>query len=553
MLRLLDLHDDLLAESFSHATPKELYNLLQASKPCCRHVQAAAKRRAERWYRPLPESRFFCSVHENALHKLHFVELLLRLECTTISGSRAHTVCMHPTSGQVFAWGSGVEMDEDNYPHLYPAVIAAEADADGVYYCCLAQLGLGELIGPPTLKAEPMAGLAGVVVREVAVSDHQTLIVGACGGVWSCGIRYGSWGSDGYEFGLESACGHEVYSELTVPRRIETFECETLDGEWFARVVRRTYHHVFICRIATGEDHSLLVCDAGLIYSFGEGGYGQLGHGDFESKRIPTAISTMHFMGLNTCSRGTGRRTYHDVYGDRACQVSASRAVSLAVTHNGTLCGWGIGGAALGLGPAHSSSWGLLGRVSVPTRVEFPDPVCIKQAVAANNRILAVTCNGSLYTCGYHPHRLGHGEDVHFYPGHPGRLPPNAYVPRLVSTFAGKRVHAVAAGHGHNVVLMESGEVFTFGDNSHLQLGLTTADGDAVSDFVCVPTAFKALEGLGVVEVAAGASHTIVRLANGELRTCGSNDHGQLGREPDPESLYSAAPGVVVLASNSSS
>ena len=43
------------------------------------------------------------------------------------------------------------------------------------------------------------------------------------------------------------------------------------------------------------------------------------------------------------------------------------------------------------------------------------------------------------------------------------------------------------------------------------------------------PTAVAALAGEKAAEVAAGESHTVVRLAGGELRAIGSNEYGQLG------------------------
>jgi RCC1 and BTB domain-containing protein len=127
-----------------------------------------------------------------------------------------------------------------------------------------------------------------------------------------------------------------------------------------------------------------------------------------------------------------------------------------------------------------------------------------------------------------------------------GASEPSAFVPRLVAALAGKRVRAVQAGFGHNVVLTEAGEVFTFGDGGQMQLGLSDDHGDGDTDDHYVPAAVTALAGMQVEEVAAGGAHTIVRLASGELRSFGSNTSSQLGHSEDAR-LYSATPRVVAL------
>ena len=59
-----------------------------------------------------------------------------------------------------------------------------------------------------------------------------------------------------------------------------------------------------------------------------------------------------------------------------------------------------------------------------------------------------------------------------------------------------------------------------------------------------MPTPVAVAEGLAPVEdVASGAYHTVVMLANGELRAFGSNKCGQLGSESNSEA--GAEPGAM--------
>jgi alpha-tubulin suppressor-like RCC1 family protein len=549
---LLDLHDELLVELFSRAALPDLVCLLQTCKACRQLVDLAAARIAKLWYhRPLPAQSALCwgPTGETSIHRLHYLVALLARERTTIAGGVCHTVCMRPGDGRVFACGCGEEVQERDHAELHAAVVAASQAADAEEeQCCLAQLGLGSLIGPPVLEAQPLVGLAGVTIVEVAASSNHTLLLGACGGVWTCGIRFEVLDRSNDDrvitTSMESACGHDVPSELTVPRRVETFYQESC-AAWPWGAAQIAHHQVRICRIATADDHSLLVSDEGTLYSCGAGEYGQLGHGDFAPfKRIPTAVDFVRHIAMDStpfAQRGITSPTVHSVYGYRPCQVSACLGASLAVTHNGVLCSWGVANAARGLGPSHlGSGRPFFENVGVPTRVTMPGGVRVRQALAANNRTLAVTTDGSLYTFGNHPNRLGHGETTF---GPVGASDPSAFVPRLVAALAGKRVRAVQAGHGHNVVLTEAGEVFTFGDGGDLQLGLSD-DGD----HGFVPAAVTALAGMQVEEVAAGHAHTIVRLASGELRSFGSNSWGQLGHSEDASfGGCVATPGVVVL------
>lgn len=556
--RLLDLQEDLIAELLSYATVQELYMVLRCSKACRRHVEGAAARRARRLYhRPLPAQpmMYWGGGRESCLHGLHYLDALQAQELTSIAAGTAHSVLVRPADGQVFACGSSEEVDEDEHHELHLAVLAgAQADEEDIgSSSCLAQLGMGVLAGPPVLTPQPLIGLAGVLVREVAASSNHTLLLGACGGVWSCGIRFlmVRFEDDGVYESLESACGHELAAEWTVPRRIAAY-CRPWEVDSDGAALRIPHHHVRICRIAASATHSLLVCDEGHVYSCGDGDDGQLGHGDFEPKRIPTAINPIFWEVVVSRER----LTMHSVYGVRACQVSAHRGVSLAVTHKGALYSWGQGSPALGQGTkVYDDKWGhMRTNFGAPTRVAFPEHVRIKQAVATNNRMLAVSRDGALYTCGTHPTCLGHGSSS-FGPANTEDHP-LCFVPRLVATLPGKRVRAVAAGNGHNVVLTEAGEVFTFGKCRHYELGLSTADlpADMYEDLLnglqlttaSVPTAVSALAGLLVVEVAAGENHTIVRLANGELRTFGADHYWQLG-QADLEAEQTWTPGRVVL------
>ena len=51
--------------------------------------------------------------------------------------------------------------------------------------------------------------------------------------------------------------------------------------------------------IAAGTEHSLVLADGGVVYSFGAGGGGKRGHGDARCQWVPTRVRA-----LGGCHRG---------------------------------------------------------------------------------------------------------------------------------------------------------------------------------------------------------------------------------------------------------
>ncbi|XP_074945271.1 E3 ubiquitin-protein ligase MYCBP2 isoform X46 [Phalacrocorax aristotelis] len=97
------------------------------------------------------------------------------------------------------------------------------------------------------------------------------------------------------------------------------------------------------------------------------------------------------------------------------------------------------------------------------------------------------------------------------------------YPPGAVRFDCELRAVQVSCGFHHSVVLMENGDVYTFGYGQHGQLG----HGD-VNSRGC-PTLVQALPGPST-QVTAGSNHTAILLMDGQVFTFGSFSKGQLGR-----------------------
>ncbi|XP_077241741.1 regulator of chromosome condensation (RCC1) family protein [Tasmannia lanceolata] len=105
----------------------------------------------------------------------------------------------------------------------------------------------------------------------------------------------------------------------------------------------------------------------------------------------------------------------------------------------------------------------------------------------------------------------------------------------------------VSASHNHAAFVMQSGEVFTCGDNSSYCCG----HGE-VGRAIFRPTRVEALKGVPCKQVATGLSFTVFLTRQGHVYSCGTNTHGQLGLgdtldRPTPKIIeFSEGPGHVV-------
>ncbi|PWZ41711.1 hypothetical protein Zm00014a_027754 [Zea mays] len=112
----------------------------------------------------------------------------------------------------------------------------------------------------------------------------------------------------------------------------------------------------------------------------------------------------------------------------------------------------------------------------------------------------------------------------------------------------------ISASHNHAAFVMESGEVFTCGDNSSLCCG----HGE-VGRTIFRPMQVEALKGIPCKQVATGLSFTVILTRDGLVYTCGSNTHGQLGHgdtidraTPKLIELFEGSTPVVQIAAGAS-
>ena len=146
--------------------------------------------------------------------------------------------------------------------------------------------------------------------------------------------------------------------------------------------------------------------------------------------------------------------------------------------------------------------------------------VKIRAVAAGQYHTILIDENGGVWTAGYNSDgQLGRRENV------------NSGTPNTVFKKAegldNVKIIGASGGTAHTVLLDESGNVWTAGNNLHGQLGRQTAK-NVDSKFEKVT---DGISGVKITAIAAGSRYTVLLDESGNVWTAGSNGYGELGRE----------------------
>ncbi|XP_060067134.1 probable E3 ubiquitin-protein ligase HERC4 isoform X1 [Ylistrum balloti] len=153
--------------------------------------------------------------------------------------------------------------------------------------------------------------------------------------------------------------------------------------------------------------------------------------------------------------------------------------------------------------------------VSTPTYIPLlsNEQFCLSKISCGEMHSLFVTTDGSIFSCGNNDY------------GQLGREHRRSK-PEKIEQLGKMVVTQAAAGSHHSLALTAAGEVFSWGDNSSGQLGRGQVD-EAVQR---IPKLIKALVPHPVVQIACGSCHCLVLTDDGQVFSWGGNSHGQLGQ-----------------------
>ncbi|KAJ0044880.1 hypothetical protein Pint_04484 [Pistacia integerrima] len=148
------------------------------------------------------------------------------------------------------------------------------------------------------------------------------------------------------------------------------------------------------------------------------------------------------------------------------------------------------------------------------TRINFPYAANVVQVSATQNHAAFILQSGEVFTC---------GDNSSYCCGHRDTSRP-IFRPRRVEALKGVPCKQVAAGLNFTVFLTRQGHVYTCGSNTHGQLG----HGDTVDR--PTPRSIASIEEVGsVVQIAAGPSYVLAVTGNGEVYSFGSGSNFCLG------------------------
>ena len=277
--------------------------------------------------------------------------------------------------------------------------------------------------------------------------------------------------------------------------------------------------------VAAGANHSVASTVDGLVFTWGMGMFGQLGHGGGGGGGVLEAGEGAAAAGGEEApSRPRDQLVPALVRGDLegvvVAAVDAGDVFTLAVGACGALFSWGKGRhGQLGHGDERDCF--------VPTRVGAPvEAVRMRSIGAGNAHTVCVSDRGEVWTCGDGRNgRLGHGDEAQR----------SAF--ERVGALAGVRAIACVAGWAHSAVRTSTGGLYVFGRNEVGQLGLGERPGAPGEDEL-LPKRVLAVD--RVVALAAGGVHTAVVCRSHVVSFGSSNLSVALRRAHAPSELETA-------------
>ncbi|XP_022725931.1 PH, RCC1 and FYVE domains-containing protein 1-like [Durio zibethinus] len=295
--------------------------------------------------------------------------------------------------------------------------------------------------------------LSGMNFESVACGEYHTCAVTVSGDLFT-------WGDGTHNSGL---LGHGSEVSHWIPKKVNDME------------------GIHVSYISCGPWHTALVTSGGQLFTFGDGSFGALGHGDHSSTTIPREVETLR--GLRTTRVACG--VWHTAAVVEVVTES-SESGSPGSSSSAKLFTWGDGEKGqLGHGDKECRLF--------PKCVSalFDDNIC--QVACGHNLTVALTISGRVYTMGSSAYgQLGS-------PTADGKVPT-----RVEGKIADSFVEEIACGSYHVAILTSKTEVYTWGKGTNGQLG----HGDI--DDRNTPTLVDFLKDKQVKSVVCGSNFTAI-------------------------------------------
>uniref|UniRef100_A0A8C7KKT8 RCC1-like domain-containing protein n=1 Tax=Oncorhynchus kisutch TaxID=8019 RepID=A0A8C7KKT8_ONCKI len=263
-----------------------------------------------------------------------------------------------------------------------------------------------------------------------------------------------------------------------------------------------------------------------IMFCWGDGSSGQFGV-NFENVSVPIAGTI--YGRILSCGRNSkgqlGRQRNRDSKLPAPVEgLGVVVSVACGQDHSVAVC---ASGQVYSWGAGGEGQLGIapttVSKVPRPVPIPSPLPITVIQVACGNSHSLALTKGGQVFSWGLNSHgQLGLGKGVPLQP-----------IPALVRSLIGVPVTQVAAGGTHTLALTLPGLVYCCGANRAGQLGLNRVDEKGRFNICSVP----ALRVLGVSFISCGEAHSAVLTKGGQVFTFGEGSRGQLGHNASANEL----------------
>ncbi|XP_019452767.1 PREDICTED: uncharacterized protein LOC109354608 isoform X2 [Lupinus angustifolius] len=307
---------------------------------------------------------------------------------------------------------------------------------------------LGHGVEKNVIQPHLVEALASSTVDSVSCGEFHTCAVTMAGELYT-------WGDGTHNAGL---LGHGTDVSHWIPQRI----AGPLEG-------------LHIALVTCGPWHTALITSTGQLFTFGDGTFGVLGHGDRENVSYPREVESLS--GLRTIAVACG--VWHTAAVVEVIVTQTSASIS-----SGKLFTWGDGDKnRLGQGDKEAQ----LEPTCVPSLIDYN----FYKVACGHNLTIGLTTSGHVFTM---------GSTVYGQLGNPQS---DGNLPCLVEDkLAGECVEEIACGAYHVAVLTSRNEVYTWGKGANGRLG----HGD-VEDRK-TPTLVEALKDRQVKYIACGSNYS---------------------------------------------
>ncbi|CAA6655823.1 unnamed protein product [Spirodela intermedia] len=249
-------------------------------------------------------------------------------------------------------------------------------------------------------------------------------------------------------------------------------------SQWIPRRLAGPLSGISISKVACGDWHTAVVSSSGQLFTYGNGVFGVLGHGDLASASRPKEVDALRGMRVKSVACGPWHTAAVVEVGAGRCRGGDSSS--------GKLFTWG------------DNDEGKLGH---PSKDKKLVPTCV--AALADHDFVQVSCGvmltvvltitGTVFAMGLHPR--------------------SAWEPRA-GALKGEYVKEISAGSFHVAALTAKGQVYTWGKGRNGRLGLGDAE-DRNS-----PACVEALKDRQVQCVACGSSFTAAICLHRSILSC---------------------------------